>query len=179
VAERSEEIRDEIEETRERMGETVDALAYKANVPRRTKNWLGEKKDAVASSVRGHTPEGQEVKQRFRGVKRTAERNPFGLAIAGAAAGFLAGLVAPSTRLEDEHVGPVADEVKSSATEAGREAFERGKQVAQEAGQTAVETAKERGKEQSEELTESLQDKARETATTVSETEPSRTTSRT
>ena len=33
MAEKSDEIRQEIEHTREEMGETVDALAYKAAVP--------------------------------------------------------------------------------------------------------------------------------------------------
>jgi hypothetical protein len=56
----------------------------------------------------------------------------------------------------------MADELRSTASEAGREAVERGKQVVQEVGETAVETAKERGREESEELSTSLQDKARE-----------------
>jgi hypothetical protein len=85
MAQASHQIRGEIEDTRERLGDTVDALAYKANVPKRTKNWLGEKKDAVTSAVTGHTPDGQEVKGQMQGMKRTAERNPLGLAIAGAA----------------------------------------------------------------------------------------------
>ncbi len=162
MAQASDEIRSEIGDTRERLGETVDALAYKANVPQRTKNWLGEKKDAVASAVGGHAPDGQEVGQQMRGMKRTAERNPLGLAIAGAAAGFLAGLLTPSTRVEDEKLGPMADEVKSTAADAGREALERGKEVARESGQAAMETAKERGREESEELSSSLQEKAQD-----------------
>jgi gas vesicle protein len=166
MAERSEELRAEIEDTRERMGETVDALAYKADVPTRTKEWIGEKKDAVTEAVTGKvsdvTPDADEVKVRARRMRRTAERNPLGLAIGGAAVGFVAGLLTPSTRVEDEKLGPMADELRSTASEAGREAVERGKQVVQEAGETAVETAKERGREESEELSTSLQDKARE-----------------
>ena len=148
------------------MGETVDALAYKANVPQRTRNWIGEKKDAVTSAFTGHTPDGQQMKQQARGLKRTAERNPIGLAVGGAAVGFVAGLLIPSTRVEDEKLGPAADEVKSAATEAGREAAERGKHVVQEAGQAAVETAKERGRDESEQLTESLQERAHEVTST-------------
>jgi gas vesicle protein len=178
MAQASDQIRGEIGETRERLGETVDALAYKANVPKRTKNWLGEKKDAVTGAVSGHTPDGQEVKQQMSGMKRTAERNPLGLAIAGAAAGFLAGLLAPSTRVEDEKLGPMADDVKSTAADAGREALERGKEVARESGQAAMETAKERGREESQELSSSLQDKAHEVAgsqETTAETTPTTT----
>lgn len=170
MAERTEELRAEIEETRERMGETVDALAYKADVPTRTKEWIGEKKDAVTEAVTGKvsdvTPDADQVKLRARRMRRTVERNPLGLAIGGAAVGFIAGLLTPSTRVEDEKLGPMADELKSTAGEAGREAVERGRQVVQEAGETAMETAKERGREQSEELSASLQDKAREATST-------------
>lgn len=169
MAQTSDELKADIEQTREHMGDTVDALAYKADVPTRTKEWLGEKKDAIASKVGGAsskvgdvTPDGEEVKQSMSGLKRTAERNPVGLAIAGAAAGFIAGVLTPSTRIEDEHIGPVADDVKATAGEAGREAVERGRTVVQEAGATAVEAAKETGREQSEELAASLQDKARD-----------------
>jgi gas vesicle protein len=97
-------------------------------------------------------------------MKRLAERNPLGLAIGGAAVGFLAGVLLPSTRVEDERIGPMADEVKATAAEAGREALDRGKDVAQEAGSAAIETAKERGREEGAELSESLQEKAREVA---------------
>jgi gas vesicle protein len=160
MAQTSEELRDEIEDTRERMGETMDALAYKADVPTRTKDWLGEKKDAVTSAVSGATPSGGDVKRRANRMKRVATSNPIGLAIGGAAVGFVAGLLTPSTRLEDEKIGHAADEIKSSAADAGREALDRGKEVAQEAGQAAMDTAKERGKEESQELSSSLQEKA-------------------
>jgi hypothetical protein len=169
MAQKSEQIREEIEHTREDMGETVDALAYKADVPARTKQWLGDKKDAVTSAVGGAAsrtgeaaPDMGDVKHGAGRMKRVAEDNPLGLAIGGAAIGFLAGLFAPSTRMEDEKVGPMADEVKATAAEAGREAVERGKRVAQEAGHTAIDTAKEVGQQESEELSASLEQKARE-----------------
>ncbi len=169
MAHRSDELKSDIEQTRAQMGETADALAYKADVPTRTKDWVGEKKDAVVSTVSGATskvgdvaPDGEHVTQSMGRMKRLAERNPLGLAIGGAAAGFIAGLLAPSTRIEDERVGPMADEVKATAADAGREALDRGKQVVQEAGATAVETAKEHGREQGEELATSLQEKAQE-----------------
>lgn len=167
MAETSDQLRTEIEETREQMGDTVEALAYKADVPTRTKEWIGDKKDAVVSKVSGATskvgdatPDRGEMKDSIGGLRRTAERNPLGLAIAGAAVGFVAGVLTPSTRIEDERLGPMSDELKSTAAEAGREAVERGKVVAQEAGATAVDAVKETGREQSEELAVSLQQKA-------------------
>jgi hypothetical protein len=173
-------IRSEIEETRAQMGDTLDALGYKANVPARTKGWLGRKKDAVTgacgtgmskvsgttdsmvSKVSGITPSTADLQAGAGRMKDTAERNPLGLTLAGAAVGFVAGLFAPSTRMEDERLGPVADQVKSQAAEAGQEALEHGKQVAQAAAQSAVETAKEEGQQRGEELSSSLQEKARE-----------------
>ena len=171
MAQTSDQLKGEIGHTRDQLSDTADALAYKADVPTRTKDWIGEKKDAVVSTVSGVTakageiaPEGADVGQSMNRMKRLAERNPVGLAIGGAAVGFIAGLLAPSTRMEDERIGPVADDVKATAADAGREAFERGKDVVQEAGASAIETAKERGREEGEELSESLQEKAREVA---------------
>jgi hypothetical protein len=169
MAQTSDTLKAEIERTREEMGDTADALAYKADVPSRTKEWLGEKKEAVVSKVSGTservggvTPDRQDVKQGVSRMKNTAERNPLGLAIAGAAAGFIAGIVTPSTRIEDEKIGPAADEFKSAAVEAGKEAAARGKTVVQETGASALDAAKEVGREQSEELAASVKREARE-----------------
>jgi gas vesicle protein len=148
------------------MSDTVEAIGYKANVPARTKGWVAEKKGRVVSTVSGVTPDGEAFKERSLRMKDTAERNPLGLALAGAAAGFIAGLFAPSTHIEDAKLGPMADQVKSTAADAGQEALERGKEVAQSAAQSAVDTAKEQGREQSQGLSESMQEKARQVAPT-------------
>ncbi|MDQ3876538.1 MAG: hypothetical protein M3322_13510 [Actinomycetota bacterium] len=166
------------------MGDTVDALSYKADVPTRTKDWVADKKEAVVDRVSGATskvsdatskvsdatskvsdaaPDRQAVKERASRAKNLAERNPLGLAIGGVAAGFIAGLLAPSTRVEEERLGPAAEQVRTRATEAGQEALERGKQVAQSAAQSATETAREEGRQQGQEMTSNLQDKARDT----------------
>ena len=47
----SNEIRREIEETRARMGETVEALGYKADVPSRVKDALGERVETVKETI--------------------------------------------------------------------------------------------------------------------------------
>ena len=132
-------IREEIVQTRLEMGETVDALGYKADVKARTKD-----------RVVGATPDTSDVKHQARRAKSVAEENPLGLAVGAVAVGFLAGMLIPSTRVEDEKLGPVADDVKDRAKETGQEALERGKQVAQD----AAETAKDSGREHAEELKE-------------------------
>jgi Protein of unknown function (DUF3618) len=145
-------IREDIERTREQMSDTVGAIGYKADVPSRTKEKVTEKKDAVISKVTGATPDADEVKHGARQAKGIAQENPLGLAIGGAAVGFLVGLALPSTPVEDEKLGPMADDVKAKAQETGREALERGKQVAQDAAEAAKETAQESGQRHGEQL---------------------------
>jgi hypothetical protein len=145
-------IREDIERTREQMSDTVEAIGYKADVPSRTKEKVAAKKDAVVSTVTGATPDADEVRHGARRAKGIAQENPLGLAIAGAAVGFLVGLSLPSTPVEDEKLGVMADDVKAKAQETGREALERGKQVAQDAAEAAKETAQESGQRHGEEL---------------------------
>ena len=121
-------IRQDIEQTRAEMSETVEAIGYKADVPSR------------------------------------AKENPLGLAIGAAALGFLAGLAVPSTRVEDERLGPVADQVKDKVKETGQEAMDRGKQVAQDVASTAADTARQRTQEQGQELAGSAKQSAQDVA---------------
>jgi ElaB/YqjD/DUF883 family membrane-anchored ribosome-binding protein len=151
-------IRNEIERTRAQMGDTVEALGYKADVKTRAKNAVSDKVGSAKAKISGATPDSGDVKQGAQRAKGIAEENPLGLAIGAAAVGFVAGLLVPSTRVEDEKIGPVADQVKEKAKETGQEAMERGKHVAQQ----AAETAREAGKEQAEELRSSAQEKASE-----------------
>lgn len=103
-----------------------------------------------------------------RGGSKTAwpgsacRENPLGLAIAGVAAGFVLGTLLPKTRVENETIGPVSDQVTDKAKEAAQESFERGKAVAQEAAAAAADTARERGGEEVEGMSASLQEKAQE-----------------
>jgi hypothetical protein len=182
------EIRQEIEQTRAEMGETVDAIGYKADVPSRAKEKMSEKVDNVKArvggtatrakeavtgtasragdAVRGAAPSGDTTRSARR-VVGLAQENPLGLAIGAAALGFLAGLATPSTRVEDERLGRVADQVKEKARETGQEALARGRQVAQEATQAAVQTAKERGQEHGEDLAQSAKQNAEQVDTPV------------
>jgi ElaB/YqjD/DUF883 family membrane-anchored ribosome-binding protein len=154
------EIRQEIEQTRAEMSETVDAIGYKADVPGRAKEKVREKVDNVKARLRDAAPSGDDTKRSARRVAGLAQENPLGLVIGAAALGFLAGLATPSTRVEDERLGPVADQVKDKARETGQEALARGKQVAQEATQAAVQTAKDRGQEHGQDLAESAKQNA-------------------
>ena len=159
-------IRNDIEETRARMGDTAEALGHKADVPGRTREAISDRVESVKStfvgakgSVSDSTPSSGDVKQGAQQAVGMAKENPLGLAIGATAAGFIAGLLIPSTRVEDERIGPMADQIKEQAKETGQEAIERGKQVAQDVAGQAADTAKESGREQAEGLRGSAQDK--------------------
>jgi len=174
-------IRREIEQTRADMGETVDALGYKTDVKARAKDSIQDKKESVmgvASSAKERlvgagqtvgdkTPDSDQVKHQARRAKSVAQENPLGLAVGAVAVGFLAGMLIPSTRIEDEKMGAISDDVIDRAKETGQEALERGKQVAQEAAQSAQETARQSGQEHAEELKTTAQDHAQEAASSA------------
>ena len=149
-------IRREIEQTRAEMTETVDALGYKADVKSRTKDRVVGVKDRVV----GATPDTGDVKHQAKRAKSVAEENPLGLAVGAVAVGFLAGMLIPSTRVEDEKLGQASDDVVDRIKETGQEALERGKQVAQDAAQTAQES----GREHAEGLKTTAQEHAQEAA---------------
>jgi ElaB/YqjD/DUF883 family membrane-anchored ribosome-binding protein len=184
-------IRQDIDDTRAEMSETVEAVGYKADVPSRAKDKVSETVDNVkakvsdtatrakeavagtasragdsvsgtASRVSDATPSGGQVKQQARRTAGLARENPLGLAVGAAAIGFLAGLAVPSTRVEDERLGPVADQVKDKVKETGQEALDRGKQVAQEVASSAADTAKQTTQEQGQDLTQGAKQNAQD-----------------
>ena len=146
------EIRQGIEETRAEMGDTVEALGHKTDVTGRAKDAVSDRVGSVRAKVTGSTPDSGEMKQKGRQVAGMAQENPLGLAIGSVAVGFVAGMIVPSTQMEDERIGPMADQLKEKAKETGQEALERGKDVAQQAAESARETAQEAGREQAEEM---------------------------
>jgi hypothetical protein len=166
-------IRQDLEQTRADLGETVGAVGYKADVPSRAKDAMSDKvenmkskvsdtatraKEAVvgtASRAGDATPSRGQVKQQTRRATGLAKENPLGLAIGAAALGFLAGLAVPSTRVEDERLGRMSDQVMDKVKETGQEALDRGKQVAQEVASSAADTAKDKTQEHGQDLAQS------------------------
>ncbi len=172
-----EQIREEIEQTRAEMGETVGAITYKTDFKSRTRDKVSDTKDKItgkASDVKDRvtgtvssatdalpgggsggggseggglsaakdrissaTPDAQEVKYKARRAASVAQQNPLGLALGSLALGFLAGSLIPSTDVENEKIGPIADQIKEEAQNVGHEALERGKAVAAQAQEAA------------------------------------------
>jgi hypothetical protein len=143
----SSEIRREIDATRARMGDTVEALSYKADVPARVKDAVGERVETVKGSIGdafGGVVDGmqnatQRVGEAFGGAQRAvtsdagevraaarrgvgiAAENPLGLAIGAAAVGFLAGLLVPVTEYERSTIGPIRDNLLERAQQSAQE----------------------------------------------------------
>jgi gas vesicle protein len=183
-------IRRDIEQTRERMGDTVDALGYKTDVKSRAKESVTGKvegvkeklvgaKDSVTESVggakdtvAGATPSGSDVQQGAKRAVGVAQENPLGLAVGAVAVGFLAGMLIPSTRVEDEKIGPMADQVKDQISSTAQEAVEHGKAVVSETASSAADAAKQTAQEQGKEHASQLQDSAQESAEQVRQSAP-------
>jgi Protein of unknown function (DUF3618) len=167
-------IRAEIAQTRERVGDEVDALSYKTDVGARTSDYVEEKKDAVKSKLTGAKEtvtrpllDRRAIKRGAAHMRDTAETNPLGLALGGLGVGFVVGTLLPQSRLENERMGEMSDRIMDAAKDTAGEAVERGKQVAQEAVGAAVETAKESGREQGDELSSALKERTQDPSPNV------------
>jgi ElaB/YqjD/DUF883 family membrane-anchored ribosome-binding protein len=148
------------------------------NVKSKVSDTAARAREAVSgtsSRVGEATPSAGQVKQQARRTAGIAKENPLGLAIGAAAVGFLAGLAVPSTRVEDEKLGPVADQVKDKVRETGQEALDRGKQVAQEVAGSAADTARQQTQEHGQQLADSARQHAQDVQTEVGQGDVTRT----
>ena len=153
-------IREEIEQTRTRMGDTVEAIGYKTDVKARAKESVQGKIGGVRDRITGvkdATPSTGDVKEGAQKAVSVAESNPLGLGVAALAGGFLIGMLVPSTRVENEKLGPMSTQLKDQAKETASEAVDHGKQIVQEVASSAADTAKEQGQQHGEELKASVQ----------------------
>jgi hypothetical protein len=160
------EIRREIEETRARMGDTVEALGYKADVPSRVKDAVNDRVETVrgaigdafgtvketvagasgkvgdaAGTMREKLPSTDGLTDAARRGAGMAVENPLGLALGALAVGFLAGLAAPVSDLERRTVGPLRDDLVDKAWNAGSDAIEQGKQALQDKAKAVLAAA--------------------------------------
>lgn len=166
MAQEPDAIRAEIAATRQRMGDAVDALAYKTDVKARTRDKIAEVSRLVTTATESFvasvrepldgetTEEGAGMSTNTTGSTSASsqdwedeggllKRNPLAVAFGAAALGFLAGLLIPSTPAENDRLGPVADHVKQSARDAAQEAVGRGKAIAADAAASATAAVKE------------------------------------
>jgi gas vesicle protein len=115
---------------------------------------------SATSRVGDATPDREQVKHQARRAKGVAQENPIGLAIGSIAVGFIAGMLVPATRVEDEKLGEISDQFVDKAKETGQEALEHGKQVAQETAQSAQETFRDSAQQHGDEVKQTAQENA-------------------
>ncbi len=147
-------IRNDIEETRSRLGDTVEAIGYKADIPSRARDAVNDRVDAVkaavsdgvdavrtavssgvssakstlsdaASRVADAVPTGEDVRQGADRARAIIRDNPVGVAVGAVAAGFLMGVLLPRTSVEQRQMR----DVKRMAKDAGVQVVEAGKQM--------------------------------------------------
>ena len=114
MGEDASELREEIEEARGRMGETVDAIAYKADVPARARN-----------AITGTIGNLREARDRARNAAGAVRENPLGILAGAAVAGMVIGLLLPMTELERKRLGPIGEQVRERARQRVKEAISR------------------------------------------------------
>jgi len=146
------------------MGDTVEALGYKADVPARVKDAVSDRVETVKGTIgdalggaqramrTGALPDAGDVRAAARRGVSIAAENPLGLAIGAAAVGFLAGLLVPVTDYERSTIGPIRDDLLDRAQSVGADALEHGKQVLAETAQAAVQTAQQSAQEHAQQV---------------------------
>ncbi|MGA8097788.1 MAG: DUF3618 domain-containing protein [Candidatus Cybelea sp.] len=152
-------IRQDIEETQFRMGETVEALAYKADIPSRARDAMNDRVDEIRRSVSGaiasvadaasgakstvaNTVAGMPTPGAgVRTLRSAAAENPLGVAIGSIAVGFLIGLCLPVSDLERDRVGRLGERMTEQAKTAATDAIEHGKAAVTQALGDAISSA--------------------------------------
>lgn len=155
----ADEIRREIEFTRDDIGDTVEAIGYRANVVGRMKDSLGDTLDAAKRKVSDAMPDADDLREGARTVVSTVQENPLLFAVGAFAAGLLIGMAIPTTSMEKDAMGSTARRLKDKAKEVGRDVMDQGSQVARETAEAMKSSAQRHGNEVVSRLKESAADR--------------------
>jgi hypothetical protein len=131
------------------MGETVEAIAYKTDLPSRARDNVndrietikGKVSDTLSSATGALSGAAASAKATvgsaaaampspndgLRNIGSAASANPLGLAIGALAVGFLVGLCLPVSDIERERVGRIGEQMTEQAKSAAAGAIEQGK----------------------------------------------------
>lgn len=140
----ADELRREIADTRERMGDTADALAYKADVPHRVQDTVSDKVDQMKNAITGtvgqakravssvgdRMPDAGDMQAGAMNAVNAVKQNPLGLFFGMAALGFLAGSLLPVSDFETENVKPMVDDLKDRAMDRVQTTIDNAKDAA-------------------------------------------------
>lgn len=135
--------------------------------------WTKEQASDLGQRAKGRALalKGQAKAQTHRaklGFWQTLEENPLMVGAATLALGVIAGLAVPSTEKEDELMGETRDRLFEEVKEAGQEALDKGKHVAEAVADKVKEEARNQGLTP-EGVVEKVKTVAREAATTAKE----------
>jgi hypothetical protein len=175
-------VGDKVGSAKDTVGSTVSTVGEKVGSAKEsvasTASTMGDKvgsaRESVASgagsasetaggavgTVKEHMPTTGDARQGARRAASVAKANPMALAIGALVLGAAAGLTLPSTRVEDERIGPVADDLRERGAEKATEAVHQVREVVAEKGREAAE----RGKEAVEQVREQSREAVRPTA---------------
>lgn len=158
MAERTEELREDIQERRQRIGHTVDQIENRVSPSRvaaRTGDRMGDKlndwKDKIMGSDEyggdGAMAEaGQKVAETPEMIRRRTQGNPMAAGLIAFGGGLLVGSLLPETKAEHravERMEPVLRDVEPEIRQAGRQVMGDVKDVARETAEDMKETAAE------------------------------------
>ena len=107
-------LRQEIERTREQLGETVEALVYKTDVKARAKDRAKERAEQLSQRVKGTTAQVKE-----QAAARTIQARAQATARAGQARSQIAGKTADARNAAVATGGPARDQLQARATAVG------------------------------------------------------------
>jgi uncharacterized protein DUF3618 len=124
-------------------GEATDKVGKVAGQAREKVGELAGQAREQASELGGRAKE--QLRHARLGFWQLMEEGPLAVGGAALALGVLAGLAVPSTRKEDEWMGETRDHLLDEAKEMGREALEKGKQVATAAVDTVKQEVEHQG----------------------------------
>jgi len=110
----------------ERAGAAKEAVAERAGS-------AGASLSAARERAADRLPSAAETRRGVARAASVARGNPVALAAGALVAGIATGLLLPRTELEDERIGPIADDMKERGAELGRETVERGREAAEQA----------------------------------------------
>jgi len=139
-----------IENVREKASGAIDAVKERISGVGHSVSHLGSSaKDRVSHLGERVSTMGTTARHKLHNVSDTVSRQavvakdktvdmyeetPLAFGAAALALGVVGGLIVPSTRREDELLGPVSDRVKDRAKDLGQTALHQGQQMAQELG---------------------------------------------
>jgi ElaB/YqjD/DUF883 family membrane-anchored ribosome-binding protein len=137
------------EQVKDKAGDVVEGVKEKASEMthrsrERAEHLTGRARERAAETRhRTARKTRYQTRRAKRGVQNMFEENPLAMGAVAVAAGTIVGLMAPSTRKEDEWMGDTRDRLVDRAKATAQETAEQVRDVALEAQHSAKETAKE------------------------------------